>query len=67
MCPELYVTKMSKNTLILYLSSYCGTLYVWSKPSYGNIQKKKKKPSYGGFSLSLSLYNTYIENTFLIR
>ena len=53
MCPELYVTKMSKNTFILYLSSYCGTLYVWSKPSYGNI-KKKKETSYGGFSLSLS-------------
>ena len=58
---------MSKNTLILYLISYCGALYVWSKPSYGNI--KKKKPSYGGYSLSLSLSlsNTYIENIFLIR
>ena len=66
MCPELYVTKMSKNTLILYLSSYCGTLYVWSKPSYGNIQKKKKNLHMED-SLSLSLYNTYIENTFLIR
>ena len=28
-------------------------------------EKKKKEPSYGGFSLSLS--NTYIENLFLIR
>ena len=32
-------------------------------------EKKKKEPSYGGFSLSLSLSlsNTYIENLFLIR
>ena len=50
---------MSKNTLILYLISYCGALYVWSKPSYGNI-KKKKKPSYGGYSLSLSLSTLHI-------